>query len=214
MTFIISANSAVLIPQGELKAEASSTIKISDKDSKKAAKKAAKKAYKKLNTAADKCDEIAATVDGAWYFYVYLSDDYDMSDYEEVVEDFSKNTGIPKSFILQELEANGLDEESAFLYYMFFQDLDCCLGVVEKYYEDKGAFTATENNINKAKNFIKKAGKKSSYYKTLKKYFVTVQNYFNFVKSPTGSYSELEANINGYKKSIEEYKATLSFDLE
>ena len=174
-------------------------------------KSLAKKVQKSLNSASDTCSEIAASIAGAWYFYIYESDDYDSYDFEDMVADFSEYTGVPEDEIISEMESVGTTSE--YMQYLTLTDLDASIAIAQMYYMNNGGYAKAQKQIKAAKKNLKKINSKQKFYKTLKSYYSATDNFYDLVLSPSGNYETFTDAVIGYQKKIKKYKSDLGVEL-
>lgn len=151
-----------------------------------------------LDDATFECNAVMNTICGAWYFQVYKSDDYRST---KIVTDYSAYTGIKKSKIKSIIKENGFSDKNGIL--ACIKNLNSNLGIVHAYFVDNGTFDKIDDDLKKAKKIMKKM--EDSDQKTqLKEYYEAVNNYYDFVKSPSDSFALLEDKMASLQSAVED----------
>jgi hypothetical protein len=155
------------------------------------------KAIAYLEDATFECNAVMNTICGAWYFQVYKSGDYSSM---QIVTDYSIYTGIKKSKIKSIIKENGFSGKNGIL--ACIKNLSSNLSIVHTYFVDNGTFDKIDDDLKKAKKIIKKM--EDSDQKTqLKEYYNALNNYYDFVKSPSDSFALLEDKMASLQSAVE-----------
>ena len=175
-------------------------------------------AYEKLHSAQEQCEIIMDDIYEAWRWGIYDYDE-DMSS-SEAWSDLLGELRISNS----DMENLSVDEEgkgtgkTTFSLYMILSDEDSKwqvpLNIVQEAYQTNGTIEKIQMLLAEAKDALKSISESNSdyeYYPTLKLYYSEVSSYFEFIKSPSGSFEQLKTTITGYENKIRTYSEDLSF---
>lgn len=171
----------------------------------------AKSAYKYLNTAAGAADEIVVTIYNAWHFAIYRADD--LSDYQKI-RGLADALDVYDTDISEAMENLGLLDDYS---YTVLEDFNYTVAVAKEVCRIKGLYDEAEKNINDALTLIQKISEKNREYtkhNELSNYYSFVLAYYNFAKSPTGSFNQLSNTIDNYQTQIITQKNKLSIYFE
>ena len=92
-----------------------------------------------------------------------------------------------------------------------------CVLVTSNAYVENGKTKQVEDLLTSAKAQMKEMSEKYSdyeHYSNLKEYFTSVSAFFDFCKSPTGSYEQAIETMNDYRNTARELKNDLAFIFE
>lgn len=184
------------------------TVEAKTQISKKKQKSLEKKAERCLDIASEDCKEVMNTIYNSWYFQVYKAGNYHNS---YILTPYSKATGIPESEVKRIIgeiygrEADEYDIPTA------IQILETNIDIVMKYYYEQGTYDEIYENLSNAKNYIKQLPNKKSKKKLLQKYYNATNKYYKFVKSPSGSFSELNNKRDSFNEKVDDCKEELSW---
>lgn len=168
-----------------------------------------KNAISYLDQAASDCENVMDTIYNAWYFHVYKVDDYGST--SSILDAYSSYTGIPSATIISIMKEK-YDTTSDFEIGIYIKSLYINLGIVHAYYEKEEIFNKIDSNLKKAKKSINKLGSNSTKKEKLKQYYNAVNNYYEFVYSPAGSFAQLGSKKESLSLKIQECKSDLSWD--
>lgn len=177
---------------------------------------AANTAYQDLVKAHELCIDIMDSMYGAWYFSIYKYDDYSGSN---GFKEFCYEANL---YSQDALDAVGvifeMDNVSAYAAYeTLLDDFDWSIAIVEQVYKSNGTYNDIENCLSNAKLSLKSVTNEySDYtgYSVLKSYYSEISAYYEFCKSPTGSFAQLKTTIDNYETNLRNYKNDLSFIFE
>jgi len=167
-------------------------------------------------------DQQASAVYEAWYFSIYTADDEDyLFDFEKALTDFVNVTGVKKTIARKYIEEETKNIDSKYgknlVYLAALSTTEIAVGIVSYAYEEAGLNEANATILEEAKKKLKDMDTQyedETLYSILKEYYTNSMSYYNFVVSPSGSFSQLSSTINGYKATIEKNKQELSFIYE
>ena len=181
-------------------------------------------AYQVLKELYPMINEYMGKVSSAWEFSIYDGDDVRYLD--TGISSFSRKTGLNKSEvekavndIIEVIKSNSAENMQAlmtdtlFISYIF-PDASYCILIVYTIYNNNGFIDGTDKLFNDVKDYIKEIDDSDKHYNELKELYTTLLNYWEFAKSPSGSYANLSSNIQNYKNDIDTIISSLSFDLE
>ena len=184
----------------------------------------AKKAYSNLKQVYSVADSMIGYESKAWKFTIYDSDG--IRDLEGGASKFSQEVGLNKTEVnkavdeLAEAIKNNSPAEmqsimtNNILAKKIFDDASYAIYLVYIVFDNKGLITDADNLLEDVKATIKQLDSDNEYYSDLKGLYTAVENYWEFTKSPSGSYATLSTNIQNYQSEIDKYISSLSFDLE
>ena len=92
-----------------------------------------------------------------------------------------------------------------------------CVLVTSNAYVENGKTKQVEDLLTSAKAQMKEMSQKYSdyeHYSNLKEYFTSVSAFFDFCKSPKGSYEQAIETMNDYRNTARELKNDLAFIFE
>ena len=101
--------------------------------------------------------------------------------------------------------------------YTVLEDFNYTVAVAKEVCRIKGLYDEAEKNINDALTLIQKISEKNREYtkhNELSNYYSFVLAYYNFAKSPTGSFNQLSNTIDNYQTQIITQKNKLSIYFE
>ena len=96
-------------------------------------------------------------------------------------------------------------------------DWQFCVNVIILGYTTNGEYEGIDTELKEASDILNKMTSiydDSTYYPKLKDYYNAVKTYFDFFKSPSGSFSQLTDSINSYEKTIKASKQEAGFLIE
>ena len=174
--------------------------------------------YSKLNAVNIISEIQASQIYDAWYFAIYKADDDKyLYDYTTIIKDFSSYVGISQSEVTkaidQYLRSLGLTPSAAYRWAVLGTN-DGAVNTVLIANENSGIYTSIESTLEEVKSLLKEmdtnyAGE--TYLSVLKDYYTHTTSYYNFVSSPTGSFSNLSTTLNGYTSKLSSCINELSF---
>ena len=176
---------------------------------------AAKMAYEKLLLAENTCCEIMDTIYAAWHFAVYESGNY--SNATECYEKYIEVTQLDYDSTLDILNTDLVDlgrEVNGQTQIAYLEDISTAVDLVLLVYYDNGVFAGLEECLGTAKESLKSVTdqyKDATGYDDLKKYYVEIESYFEYIKNPTGSFDDLGALVNNYETNMRTYRKSLEF---
>ena len=179
------------------------------------AKTVAKEIYDELNDVYATSDIIMGTVSSAWHYGIFGEDDsYD------VWGGFASETGMDKEKLksaYKSLYASSDNEIYNEVLMFGPTDFQSCVNTVIQVYRDEGILDTCDTELTDAETKLKEiynANPDEQYISDLRDYYSKVKGYYDFATSPSGSYDELSATVEGHRKDIDDLKNSLSFDLE
>jgi len=159
----------------------------------------------------------ASTVHKAWHFAIYDASDYSplWGGWTEAISDFASSIGFKKDVVVEAIDEylrrnNDTPDETS--RYMTVSTISGAVGVVSIIYEKIN--TPTKNLLDQVKEMIKEMEKEyeeETLYSILKEYYSETLSYYNFVSSPSGSFSQFSSTINGYNSRLNKHISDLSF---
>lgn len=173
-------------------------------------------AFIDINQASQATSQIAKAIYQAWYFAIYEAKDY--GDYYETLTHYCRRTGLDSvevtdavDTILSDLgyEPGNNDDR-----YMILQIKSGAVDVVIGVYTANGRLDEIGDLLESAQKNISTLSKEYAEYtdrETLRLYYSEAWAYYNFVLSPTGSFSTLENTINTYENNLRKYNNQLAF---
>ena len=173
-------------------------------------------AFLDINQAAQATGQIADTIYQAWCFAIYESKDY--TDYSSLLTRYCRKTGLGSNDV-----TSAVDALLSTMGYEPGNDLHRCallrtnsgaVDVVISIYTAKGWFDSIGDSLESAQENISSLSKDYDEYtdrETLRLYYSEAWAYYNFVLSPTGSFSTLENTINTYENNLRKYNNQLAF---
>lgn len=112
-------------------------------------------------------------------------------------------------------------EEAKYLFTYFFENMDSsfslCVELVINAYTERGDIERAENYLSTAKSQMKDMSEKYSdyeHYPALKGYYTTTSSFFDFCKSPQGSFEQLKSTIEDYRNNARNYNGDLDYIFE
>lgn len=175
-------------------------------------------AYEKLKGAQEQCEIVMDDIYESWRWGIY---DYDEDmDADEAWRDLLDELLISDV----DMENSSVDEEGKgtgelmFGLYLIINDDDSRwqvpLNIVQEAYVSNGTIERIQTMLDEAREALKSVSETNSdyeYYPTLKLYYSEVSSYFEFIKSPSGSFEQLRTTITDYENKIRTYSEDLSF---
>lgn len=187
----------------------------------------AKQAYDSINRAYAQTCEVADDIYSAWQVAIYHKDsvgfDYLADNLSLSKEDLDE--GIVYSIFTL---ANGSSYETASkkdkqefrnsgdFFFITFKDRPAwaCITVVHYAYVANGTVSDIDSALSEAKDNIKKLEEVYPDYEhsaNLKKFYTTVNSYWELVKSPEVSYEQFSENMTSYEKEARDCMSDLDF---
>lgn len=178
--------------------------------------KAGNSAFIDINQAVQATSQIADTIYQAWFFAIYESKDY--TDYSSILTRYCRRTSLDSNDV-----TSTVDALLSVMGYEPGNDLHRCallrtnsgaVDVVISIYTAKGWFESIGDSLESAQKNISSLSKDYDEYtdrETLRLYYSEAWEYYNFVLSPTGSFSTLENTVNTYESNLRKYNNQLSF---
>ncbi len=165
----------------------------------------AKGAYRKLNTTSEKCVELINGIYDAWYFAIYESDE--CKDYNRGWE-LSYKLNCKYSEIEDAMEKLGLPITA----YYAFEDFNYTVKIVQIIYESRGVYDQIDEDMEYVRTMLKKISSENYEYtehEDLTSYYSEVLSCLEFIKSPSGSLTQLQNRIANFKTNTSTYKNKL-----
>lgn len=109
------------------------------------------------------------------------------------------------------------DENVESVFYLLDDVFSACVLVTSNAYVENGKTKQVEDLLTSAKAQMKEMSQKYSdyeHYSNLKEYFTSVSAFFDFCKSPKGSYEQAIETMNDYRNTARELKNDLAFIFE
>ena len=109
------------------------------------------------------------------------------------------------------------DENVESVFYLLDDVFSACVLVTSNAYVENGKTKQVEELLTSAKAQMKEMSQKYSdyeHYSNLKEYFTSVSAFFDFCKSPKGSYEQAIETMNDYRNTARELKNDLAFIFE
>jgi len=166
----------------------------------------AKGAYRKLNSTGKKCDELIKGIYDAWYFAIYESDE--CKDFNRAWE-LSGKLDFEYSEIEDAMAKLGLPITA----YYAFEDFNYTVQIVQIVYESRGVYDEIDEDMEYVRTMLKKISTENYEYtehEDLTSYYSEVLSCLEFIKSPSGSLTQLQNRITSYETNIQTYKNKLS----
>ena len=177
-----------------------------------------KTAYIDLSLVEGYCDIFSDAIYDAWYFAIYNADDYWTA---SIFSAFGSKVGIEVDLVIE-----GCNAFCEYIGAPAEDDLDRivvlgmnsgALFVVHYAFEKEGYFAAAKECLDDAKKQIQSMDKSYTSYNAfseLSSYYSAASSYFDFCYSPSGSFSQLSATLNGFRNSCATYRnaCSLYFD--
>ena len=167
----------------------------------------AKIVYGKLNDAADRCINGMTDIYGAWYFGIYKADEK-----QSIAKCFTNMAKETPHFSYEELLSLAFSGAISGSF-----DWQFCVNVIILGYTTNGEYEGIDTELKEASDILNTMTSiydDSTYYPKLKDYYNAVKTYFDFFKSPSGSFSQLTDSINSYEKTIKASKQEAGFLIE
>jgi hypothetical protein len=177
--------------------------------------------YDKLNAINSISSQQASSVYDAWYFAIYEADDSGyILNVDRAIQDFASSVGLKKDVIIEAIDQY-LDSigqtNSDIARLAVLRTNSGAISTVLIAYDNTGINEVVESNFAEVKALLKEMDstyENETCYSTLKEYFSDSLAYYNFVISPTGSFSQLSTTLNGHTSKLTEHKNDLSFVYE
>lgn len=173
-------------------------------------------AFLDINQAAQATGQIADTIYQAWYFAIYESKDY--TDYSSLLTRYCRKTGLGSNDVTSAVDAllstMGYEPGNDLHRCVLLRTNSGAVDVVISIYTAKGWFDSIGDSLESAQENISSLSKDYDEYtdrETLRLYYSEAWAYYNFVLSPTGSFSTLENTINTYENNLRKYNNQLAF---
>ena len=161
----------------------------------------------KLDFAEERCEMIMDSIYGAWYFYIYEASDYYN---ESILLPYATEAKIPKDKV-QDIIARKYNETSGYGIAAYIRVLSTNLEIVHTYYDEFGTFDIIEQNLEYAKTMIGQLPDDFKKKELLKDYYNAVNKYYNFVESPSGSFSQLGDKRQSLEEAVNDAKQKLEW---
>lgn len=156
-------------------------------------------------------DDCAARLQKAWYFAIYKSDDYSGAD--AIITAFASYTGVKKDLVIKSVDKyltlNGFNITEITRWAVLGTNGGAVFVITDIM---SGMLDAAKTGILSAKEYYEKmsddydnVSKKSIIYL----YLSEMINYYNFLISPTGSYSTLSGTLSSFKNNCAKYESQL-----
>ena len=182
---------------------------------------AGKTIYDKLNAINAISSQQASSVYEAWYFAIYEADDDDyIFNVDLAISHFASSVGLKKDKIAEAIDqylrslGQGTSDISRLA---VLRTNSGAVNTVLIAYENSGINEIVDTNFAEVKALLKEMDptyENQTYYSTLKEYYSDSLAYYNFVISPTGSFSQLSTTLNGHTSKLTEHMNDLSFIYE
>lgn len=177
--------------------------------------------YDKLNAINSISDQQSSSVYDAWYFAIYESDEDDyLFNVGIAIQDFATSVGMKKSDIIkainQYLDSLGQDKTDMARLAVLSTNSGA-VNTVLIAYDNTGINEVVASSFAEVKALLKEmdpAYENQTYYSILKDYYSDSLAYYDFVTSPTGSFSQLSTTLNGHTSKLTEHMNDLSFIYE
>ena len=180
-----------------------------------------KTVYDKLNAINSISATMASSIYDAWYFAIYEYDDYSAWNTEKAITDFAVDVGLKREVVVeaidQYLTGLGYTSITETLRLAVLGTNSGAINTVLIAYENTGITKVIDENFATVKSLLKDMSsdyEEITYYSTLKDYYSDSLAYYNFVTSPSGSFSQLATTLNGHTSKLVEHKNDLSFIYE
>lgn len=95
--------------------------------------------------------------------------------------------------------------------------MDINLSIVMSTYEYTGKTQEIEKFLDDAKGKLKNINEKNpnfEYYDSLKKYYTTLNSYYEYCQDPRGSFANSSSTINDFRNEVNQCKSDLDFAFE
>lgn len=179
---------------------------------------AAKTAFDALLLAEDACVAAMDSIYPAWHFAVYESGKFTYATdcYKAYIE--ATKLDYDRTLELLNADLENLNREvNGQTQIAYLEDIGTAVDLVLLAYYDNGVFSAVEQNLNTAKEALQSvtdqfAGDTGCV--ELKKYYAEIASYFEYIKSPTGSFDDLGALVNTYETNMRTYRISLEILLK
>lgn len=175
---------------------------------------AAENAYRDLIEAHNLCIDVMDSIYGAWYFSIYKYDDYIGS---TGFSEFCDEANMDSTELINAISdffGYSVSKSSA---YRLFEEFEYSTHFVIIVFEENGTYEKINEHLSNAKELLKSVTSESSDYTgyaVLKSYYSEIMAYYEFCKSPTGSFSQLKTTVDNYETNLRNYKNDLSFIFE
>lgn len=180
-----------------------------------------KTVYEMLNAINAISNQQASSVYEAWYFAIYESDnDAYISNMNLALSSFASSVGLKKSVIVDAIDQQlkGFGWETSNINRLSVIGTNSgAISTVLIAYENTGINEVVAFNFAEVKALLKEmdpAYENQTYYSILKDYYSDSLAYYDFVTSPTGSFSQLSTTLNGHTSKLTEHMNDLSFIYE
>lgn len=181
--------------------------------------KSVKEAYNSLNKAFTLTSTAMDDIYKSWYFTVYVSGKFDTSGWSGTYYS-SINLYYP-DYIGKKYNSVGDSFEKLFNKSYTAKSLKAVIGdvstgvaLIVQILKDEGVYSAIDSEMEKAKKSLKGVNKNNDCYEDLMAYYAEMLSFYEFAKSPSGSFSGLESTISSYEKNIQGYKNKLSIYID
>lgn len=173
----------------------------------------AKSSYERLTALYETCEALSDIIYEAWSFAIY--DAYSYNNARACAEAISKKIGANYDIFVKnlnaEIEYNG-KKVSASTQLEMMKDFNHMLSIVICVIDEYGFYADGDAIIELVAKDIRKLNDKYedvTGYSDLKKYYVAVEEYYNFVKSPSGSLLTYEGTVSGFEKEAKDLQKSL-----
>ena len=164
-----------------------------------------KSAYDNLNYAFMMTSAAMNDISKTWKFVI----NYKYEDYKE----FATYMGITPSSVASAFRS--LFEKDASLYFSSaMSELTYGILLIHEIHVNADVYDNIDKALEIVKNELKIIDTNHKTYNDLLSYYSELLPYFEFVKSPSGSYSTLSSTIDSYEQSIKIYQTKLSIFVE
>lgn len=177
--------------------------------------KKGKEAFNHVTTAHQMVTEFSEDLYEAWRLGVNEQNKYDDDFYG-----FAAEMKIDTKYIEQAVaNLSGVEEFEEYLWtalYILYNKsyFSAWVSVISEAYECSGDADMIRNELNDAKDLMKKLGSNYSdyeHYPSLKKYFTNTIAFFDFCCNPEGSFEQVVETINTYRNNAREYFFDLNY---
>ena len=179
---------------------------------------AAEAAYEQLVLAETACCEVMDSIYAAWHFAVYENGNFTNATdcYKAYIEatklDYDSTLDILNEDLADlDREINGQTQMA------YLCDIGTAVDLVLFAYSDNGILAGVAAEMEKAKEALKSLTDRyaaDTGYGELKKYYVEIESYFEYIKNPTGSFDDLGALVNTYETNMRNYRKSLELTFE
>ncbi len=173
----------------------------------------AKTSYERITALYETCEGLSDIIYEAWSFAIY--DAYKYNNAKACAEAISKKIGADYDIFVKNLNAEieYLGKKvSASTQLEMMKDFNHMLSIVICVIDEYGFYANGDALLELIAKDIRKLNDKYedvTGYSDLKKYYVAVEEYYNFVKSPNGSLSTYKGTVSGFETEAKNYQKNL-----